>query len=76
MIIETQVEKLVSDEKGRNVIILFCMSLSGFFIPPMPRRQKMNASLMINAPNESSATTQPNGWMSSQLFLMWLKNFI
>ncbi|KAJ4438913.1 hypothetical protein ANN_14867 [Periplaneta americana] len=36
----------------------------------------MNPRLTIGAPDESIAAAQPNGWMSADTFLIWLKHFI
>ena len=73
-----QVGKLTSAERGRNVTISFCINPTGMFIPPffVFLRKKMNGRLMINAPNESLHVPQVNGWMSGDIFLIWLKGFV
>ncbi|KAJ4430876.1 hypothetical protein ANN_19467 [Periplaneta americana] len=40
------------------------------------KKQRMNPRLTIGAPDESIAAAQPNGWMSADTFLIWLKHFI
>jgi len=73
-----QVGKLTSAERGKNITILFCMSATGYFIPPFfvfPRK-RMNERLMINAPPQSAGVAQPRGWMNSDLFLRWLEHFL
>ena len=72
-----QVGKLTSAERGKNVTVMFCMSVAGYFIPPLfifPR-QRVNERLMIGAPSENVALAQPNGWMNAEFFLKWLQHF-
>lgn len=54
------------------------MSAGGQLVPPFfvfPRK-RMNERLMINAPHESVAEAQPNGWMNADSFLKWMGHFI
>ncbi|XP_066600972.1 uncharacterized protein [Prorops nasuta] len=68
--VNRQVGKLTSAERGKNVTVLFCMSAAGYFIPPyfIFPRQRVNERLMINAPSNSIAMAQPNGWMNADFF--------
>lgn len=73
-----QVGKMTSGERGRNVSLMFCMSATGQFIPPLfifPR-VRMNNRLMIGAPAESISFATPNGWMTKDSFLKWLQHFV
>ena len=73
-----QVGKLTSAERGRNITILFCMSPTGMYMPPFfvfPRK-RMNERLMVDAPTESIGVPQVNGWMNSEIFLIWIKDFV
>lgn len=73
-----QVGKMTSGERGRNVTLMFCMSATGQFIPPLfifPR-VRMNDRLMIGAPTESISFPTPNGWMTKESFLKWLQHFV
>ncbi|CAK1588229.1 unnamed protein product [Parnassius mnemosyne] len=73
-----QVGKLTSAERGKNIIVLFCMSANGHYIPPffVFPRQIMNERLMVNAPAESIGVAQPKGWMNSDFFLQYLRIFV
>ncbi|KAJ8936819.1 hypothetical protein NQ318_015286 [Aromia moschata] len=75
---QRQVGKITSDERGKNVTILFCMSAGGQFIPPffVYPRQRINERLKIGKPSESVLEAQPNGWMNADLFLEWMGHFI
>ncbi|XP_052752615.1 uncharacterized protein LOC128201064 [Galleria mellonella] len=74
-----QVGKLTSGERGRNITLMFAMSVCGHFIPPLfifPRkRMDKNGRLMIGAPPDSIAIPHESGWMNGEIFLMWLQHF-
>lgn len=73
-----QVGKMTSGERGRTVTLMFCMSVTGLFIPPLfvfPRK-RMNDRLMIGAPSESISFPTPTGWINGPAFLTWLKHFV
>lgn len=73
-----QVGKMTSAERGRNVTLMFCMSATGQFIPPLfifPRK-RMNDRLMIGAPAESCAFPTSSGWMTTEAFLKWMQHFV
>lgn len=74
-----QVGKLTSNERGRNITLMFAMSVTGHFVPPLfifPRkRMDRNGRLMIGAPPESIAIPHKSGWMNGDIFLQWLQHF-
>lgn len=73
-----QVGKMTSGERGRNVTLMFSMSATGQFIPPLfifPRK-RMNERLMIGAPTESCAFPTTSGWMTTEAFLKWMQHFV
>lgn len=75
---QKQVGKVVSQERGKNVTAVCCAGAAGQYVPPMlifPRvRAKQN--LIVNAPPDSVAAFQPNGWMTAEIFLQWMKHFV
>jgi hypothetical protein len=37
-------------------------------------RQRKNERLMVGAPGGSITAAQPNGWMTEEIFLIWLQH--
>ena len=74
-----QAGKLTSSERGKNITLMFLMSATGHFIPPLFifRRKRMdkNGSLMVGAPAESITVPHGSGWMNPEIFLTWLQHF-
>lgn len=74
-----QVCKLTSGERGRNITLMFAMSVTGLFIPPLfifPRkRMDKNGRLMIGAPPDSITVPHESGWWNGEIFIMWLQHF-
>ncbi|GLV46268.1 hypothetical protein CBL_12345 [Carabus blaptoides fortunei] len=73
-----QVGAVTSAEWGQRFSIVCCMSAIGSYIPPafiFPRKN-MKIQLLDNAPVESVEFGQEKGWMTSEIFLKWLKHFI
>ncbi|KAJ8932058.1 hypothetical protein NQ314_014981 [Rhamnusium bicolor] len=67
----------ISAERGRTITAVFCMSASGYYIPPMliyPRK-RMAPMLQNNGPIGASYMCSKNGWINSELFLDWLHHF-
>ncbi|KAJ8942271.1 hypothetical protein NQ314_010104 [Rhamnusium bicolor] len=67
----------ISAERGRTITAVFCMSASGYYIPPMliyPRK-RMAPTLQKNGPIGASYMCSKNGWINSELFLDWLHHF-
>ncbi|KAJ4425494.1 hypothetical protein ANN_28112 [Periplaneta americana] len=61
-LLNCQVGKLTSAERGRSVTVLFCINAGGQYIPPffIFPRQRMNERLLIGAPKESVGEAQSN----------------
>ena len=75
---QKQVGKIVSQERGKNVTAVCCMGAAGQYVPPMLIFPRIRAkpSLIAKAPADTIAAYQANGWMSSDIFLQWLKHFV
>jgi hypothetical protein len=72
-----QVGKIVSQERGKNITVTCCVNACGHYVPPMfifPR-VRAKPELIDEAPSGSLAQYQSNGWMSHELFLVWIKHF-
>jgi hypothetical protein len=71
-----QVAKLDSGERRRNVL---CINAAGDqFIPPLfvfPR-VRLDSEIKKDVPEGSLFDAQPNGWITSEGFLKWLKEFV
>lgn len=72
-----QVGCLTSAERGSNVTVVCCMSAGGSYIPPVlifPRKN-MKIELIDEAPPGTIGIAQESGWMTTEVFLKWLKHF-
>ncbi|KAL3280644.1 hypothetical protein HHI36_003880 [Cryptolaemus montrouzieri] len=60
-----QVGKLTSGERGRNITLMFDMSETGYFVPPLfifpTKRMNRDGRLMIGASPESIAIPHESG---------------
>ncbi len=71
------VSKVVSSEKGETVTIACAMSPSGFQIPPaiIIPRVRHHPKFYIGAPINTLELHHATGFMTSELFLVWIKHF-
>lgn len=73
-----QLGSVTSWERGKNITVTCAMSASGAYIPPMfifPRL-RMSPNLTKGGPNGSIYHCSKSGWMTEELFLLWLNHFI
>lgn len=73
-----QVGSLSSAERGTLVTAEICMSADGNFMPTMfvfPRKRQ-NPALMDDALPGSFAYYHESGWITTESFLVWFKNFL
>lgn len=73
-----QVGSLTSAERGQHFTVVCCMNAMGNYIPPamiFPRKN-MKAELLDNTPPGCVGFPQESGWMTGQVFVLWLKHFI
>lgn len=72
-----QVGALTSWERGKNITVCCAFSAAGHYIPPMfifPRK-RMSPQLMHNGPPGAIYHCSTNGWMTTELFSVYLKYF-
>ena len=75
---QKQVGKVVSGEKGQTVTAICAFSASRIYIPPalVFKRKRMPATLLTGSPPGTVSYTSENGWINSELFVMWLQHFV
>jgi len=69
---------LCSAEKGKNVTVIYCVSASGTYIPPMfifPRVRVRDA-FVDRGPVGSIQRAHKTGWVSEELFEEWFNHFV
>ncbi|KAJ4437617.1 hypothetical protein ANN_17762 [Periplaneta americana] len=72
-----QVGTIISWERGKNITVCCAVSAAGDYIPPMfifPR-QRMSPQLQCDGPTGALYKCSKNGWMTSELFTVWLEHF-
>lgn len=72
-----QVGSLTSAERGQHITVVCCMNSIGNFVPPaliFPRKNKKD-ELLDKAPPGTIGLYQETGWMTTELFVKWLKHF-
>ena len=72
-----QVGNLTSAERGQNVMVVCAMSAVESYVPPafIFQRKNMAMTLLHGAPAGSIGFPVPSGWVDSDTFLKYLKNF-
>lgn len=73
-----QVGAATSWERGKNITVGCAMSAAGDYIPPIfiyPRK-RMTHLLARGGPPDAIYHCSPNGWITEELFIVWLKHFI
>lgn len=71
------VGKAVAAERGETITVVIAFSASGNYVPPgiiFPRK-RMKDSLMYGTPSESLGMVSDSGFMTNDLFTIWLKHF-
>lgn len=73
-----QIGSVSSGERGVNTSFVACTSASGNFVSPMLifKRMRMANELKVDAPPGSLVEISETGYITSELFLKWLRNFI
>ncbi|XP_050298563.1 uncharacterized protein LOC126737631 [Anthonomus grandis grandis] len=73
-----QIGSISSGERGANTTVVCCASAAGQFVPPMIifKRKRFQEELSLGAPPGSIVTISDTGYISSDLFVTWLKHFI
>lgn len=74
---QKQVGAISSGERGKNTTVCCAISASGCYIPPMFifARLRMTPQLSKNGPPDSIYECSKSGWMTEELFVVWLKHF-
>ncbi|CAH1982823.1 unnamed protein product [Acanthoscelides obtectus] len=73
-----QVGSISSAERGQLVSAICCCSATGKFIPPalvFPRK-KRNPRYLNGTPPGTVDFVSDNGWITSEIFLEWMKFFV
>jgi hypothetical protein len=71
------VQKVVAGEKGETATIVVCMNVTGFPVPPalIIPRVRLHEKYYVNAPTGTLKLHNSTGYMTSELFLDWIKHF-
>jgi hypothetical protein len=73
---------MTSSERGKNITVVCCTKCCtkpcGHYLPPMFifARKRMNPVFMDHAPTASEGYVQDNGWMTMQLFKLYLEHVV
>ncbi|XP_069705674.1 uncharacterized protein [Periplaneta americana] len=73
-----QIGGITSGERGTNTTCVCCMSALGMYIPPMLifKRLRFKQELSEGAPPGTKFACTESGWITSKVFVEWLKFFI
>jgi len=73
-----QVGSMASSERRKNVTVVCCTNACGHYVPPMFifGRKRMNPVFMDRAPTSAKGFAQENGWMTMELFKVYLEHFV
>ncbi|XP_030759182.1 tigger transposable element-derived protein 6-like [Sitophilus oryzae] len=73
-----QIGSLTSGERGVNTTCVCCFNAAGMYIPPMLifKRIRFKDELKEGAPPGTIFACSESGWITSELFVNWLKHFI
>lgn len=71
------VSSATSGEKGVTTTIVCCTSATGNYVPPLMifKRKRMKPELIDHAPPGTIGGCSDNGWITSELFLTYIKHF-
>ena len=72
-----QVGSLTSGEHGFTTTVVCCVSAAGNYIPPMMiyKRRRLSQTMQVGAPPETVLERSDSGWMTKELFLVWIQHF-
>jgi hypothetical protein len=75
---KSQVGVIASGERGVNTTMVVCTSAAGQYVAPMIifKRKRMVTELGLGAPPGCIVQISDTGYSNSELFLIWLKEFI
>lgn len=77
---QRQVGKVTSGERGQNITLCICVSAIGNTVPPMmifPRKTCPDILLKGAPPGTIGfGNEKASGWMTTELFVIWLNHFI
>jgi hypothetical protein len=75
---KSQVGVIASGERGVNTTMVVCTSAAGQYVAPMIifKRKRMVTELGLGAPPGCIVQISDTGYSISELFLIWLKEFI
>lgn len=73
-----QVGLTTSGERGTLITLVGCVSASGNSIPPFLvfSRVHFKETMLNGAPPGSVGSAQQTGWITTELFVVWLKHFV
>ena len=73
-----QVGGIRNGERGVNTSGACCMNATGFFVPPMLifKRERFKNELKDRAPPLKIFGCSDSGWMTKNLFTLWVRHFI
>ncbi|XP_033219983.1 uncharacterized protein LOC117174750 [Belonocnema kinseyi] len=73
-----RIASLIPNDRKGLITMIFSMSASGFFVPPMLifPEHTMQVELMNGAPPCSIGVAHPSGWVQHHLFTRWFIHFI
>jgi DDE superfamily endonuclease len=72
-----RVPKVTSAECGTNVTVVCSMNAAGFYVPPVfifPRK-RFSSEQLVGAPPDSDGFCNGLGWMTTEMFIQYLKHF-
>ena len=72
-----QVGVVTSGERGQTTTVVCCVSASGQYVPPLfiYKRERMKEGLSRNGPVGSIYRCSKSGWITEELFIVWLQHF-
>ena len=73
------VYSVTSAERGRTHTVLYCISATGFVLPPCiiyPRKTKVPENFREGAGAGTLFCNSENGWINSEVYLEWFNLFL
>ena len=72
------VSSMTSGERGITTTILVDMNATGHYVPPLMvfKRKRMKSTLIDHAPVGTIGGCSPNGWINTELFMMYILHFV
>ena len=71
------ISSVTSGEQGVTTTVVCAMNLTGLFVPPMMifKRKRMKLELNDHAPTGTIGGCSKNGWITTDLFMEYIKHF-